>query len=108
MKFERDFSLVSCLSTNTTMRSVWFLDSGASCHMTKAWELFSSLTERDSDVHVQLGDDAKYVVKGEGIVTFQLKLGGSLDAHDVLYVPGLKKNLLLGSTMEDRGFAVTF
>jgi hypothetical protein len=30
--------------------------------------------ERDSCVHVELGDEAKYVVKGEGIVTFQLKL----------------------------------
>jgi hypothetical protein len=45
-KFEKDFSLVSFLSTSTTMRSAWFLDNGASHHMTEARELFSSLTER--------------------------------------------------------------
>lgn len=61
--------------------------------MTEARELFSVLTEEDLGVHVELGDDAKYAVKGEGTVTFQLELGGLLDAQEVLYVPGLK-NLL--------------
>ena len=64
--------------------------------------------ERGSKVHVELGDDAKYAVKGEGAVTFQRESRGSFDAHDVLHVPGLKKNLLLVSAMEDMGFVVTF
>jgi hypothetical protein len=59
--------------------------------MTKAWELFRNLMESDSDVYVELGDDAKYVVKGEGTITFHLESGGSLDAHDVIYILGLKK-----------------
>jgi hypothetical protein len=42
-KFEKDFSMVSCLSTNTVPRNVWYVDSGASCHMTYARQLFSSL-----------------------------------------------------------------
>jgi hypothetical protein len=108
VKFEKDSSLVSCLSTSTTTRSVWYLDSGASRHMTKARELFNNLTERDSRVHVELDDDAKYAVKGEGTVLVQLEEGGSFDAWDVLYVPRLKKNLLSVSTMEDRGFVITF
>jgi hypothetical protein len=45
-KFEKDFSLVSCLSTNAIKRSAWYLDSGASQHITEAWELFNSLTEK--------------------------------------------------------------
>jgi hypothetical protein len=93
-KFEKDYSLVSFLSTNTTMRSTWFLDSGASHHMTEAWEICSSLTERDLDVHVELGDDSKYAVKGDGIVMFHIDSGGSLDSHDVLYIPFLKNNFL--------------
>jgi hypothetical protein len=90
------------------MRSAWFLDNGASHHMTKAHEIFSILMERDSYLHVQLGDDSKYVVKGEGTITFHLESGGSLDAQDVLYVPGLKKNFLSVSSMEDMGFSITF
>jgi hypothetical protein len=64
--------------------------------------------KKDSKVHVEFGDDAKYAVKGEGIVTFQLESGGSFDDHDVLYVLGLKKNFILVSAMEDRGFTITF
>jgi hypothetical protein len=82
--------------------------SGASDHMTKARELLNNLTKRDSWVHVELGDDAKYVVKGEGTILFQLESEGSFDAQDVLYVPGLKKNLLLVHAMEDMGFSLTF
>jgi hypothetical protein len=57
---------------------------------------------------VDLGDDARYAVKREGTIRFQLDSGGFLDAHDVLYVPGLKKKLLSISNMEERGFVVTF
>jgi hypothetical protein len=46
--------------------------------------------------------------KGEGTFTFHLESEGMLDAHDVLYIPGLKKNFLSVSYMEDRGFSITF
>jgi hypothetical protein len=84
------------------------LNSGASNHMTEAWESFSSLTEKDLGTHVDLGDDAKYAMKGEGTIMFQLESGGLLEAHDVLYVPGQKKNLLSVSILEDMGFVVLF
>jgi hypothetical protein len=108
VNFEKDFSLVSCLSTSTTTRSVWFLDNVASLHMTEARELFNSLTESDTNLHVKPVDDAKYAVNGEGIVMFQLDSRGSLDAQDVLYIPGLKKNFLSVSAMNEKGFTVTF
>jgi hypothetical protein len=49
-KFEKDFSMVSCLSTNTVSRNVWYVDSGASHHMASTWQLFSSLKKHDSGV----------------------------------------------------------
>jgi hypothetical protein len=70
--FEKDFSLVSFLSTNIATRSACSWNSGASRHILEEWDLFSSLTERDLDVHVELGDDAKYAMKGEGTTMFQL------------------------------------
>jgi hypothetical protein len=48
--------------------------------MAEARELFSSLTTRDSDVHVEFGDDAKYAIKGEGTLLFQLESRGLFDA----------------------------
>jgi hypothetical protein len=103
-KFKSDFSFVSCLSTNTTPSSAWYLDNGASCHMAKAGYLFSNLSEEDSELHIQLGNNAKYLVKGQGTMQFQLDSGGSFDAQEVLYVLGLKKNLLPISIMEDKGY----
>jgi hypothetical protein len=76
--------------------------------MTEAQELFSSLMERDSDVHVELGDDAKYAVKGEGTICFQLESGGSFDAQDVLYVPGLEEEFSLSLSYGGQGFFHTF
>ena len=81
-KFESDFSLVSYLSTSTVARCAWYLDSDASRHIMGTQELFNRLTESDSRIHVELGDDAKYAVGGEGIVLFLLELGGSFDAQD--------------------------
>ena len=79
-KFESDFSFVSCLSTNTTPNNAWYLDSVASRHMTEARELFNNFLEDDSDLHVELGNEAKYAIRGQGTMQFQLKLGGSFDA----------------------------
>jgi hypothetical protein len=76
--------------------------------MKEAWEIFSSLVERDSRIYVELGDDAKYAVKGEGSILFHLESGGSFDVEDVLYVLGLKKNFILVSVVEDMGFLITF
>jgi hypothetical protein len=57
---------------------------------------------------VELGDNAKYAVKGVGTITLQLESGKSLHMRDVLFVPGLRKNLLSISTLEDRGYRVAF
>ena len=45
-QFELDFSLIACL-VSSVMGSVWFLDSGASFHMTRDRDLFSDLEEKD-------------------------------------------------------------
>jgi len=87
---------------------MWYLDNGASSHMVEAWELFNSLTEKDSGIHVEFSDDANYAMKGEWTILFQLESRGSFDAQYVLYVPGLKNKLLSVSVLEDRGFVVTF
>ena len=45
-KFELYFSLIACL-VSSCMGSVWYLDSGASFHMTGDKDLFSDLEEKD-------------------------------------------------------------
>ena len=57
---------------------------------------------------MELGDNFRYVVKGVGSVLFQLEFRDSIHMRDVLYILGLKKNLLSISTLENRGYKVTF
>ena len=59
-------------------------------------------------MEIILGDNATYPMKGIGIVTLHLNQGQTLHLQEVLYVPDLKKNLASISTMEDKGFKVTF
>ena len=50
----------------------------------------------------------KYTVKGVGNVSLKLNQGNMIHLKYVLYVPDLKKNLVSISTMEDKGYKVTF
>jgi hypothetical protein len=49
------------------------VDSGASRHMMGTHALFISLSEKDSDLHVELGTNAKCGTEGVGTVRFQLE-----------------------------------
>ena len=46
LQFELDFSLIACM-VSSEMGSMWYLDSGASFHMTREKEIFSSLEEKE-------------------------------------------------------------
>ena len=55
-----------------------------------------------------MGDDAWYQAQGVGAVSFERESGKPLSFVDVLYVPGLTKNLIPISTSEDKGYQVKF
>ena len=67
-KSEKDFLMVSFLSTSMVLGNAWYVESGAYRHMTSAHELFSILTKQDLGFRVELGDDAKYLVGGVGTI----------------------------------------
>ena len=99
--FELDFSLIACL-VSSMMGSVWFLDSGASFHMTGDKDLFSDLDEKDLGVHIEMGD------AGIGTISFERESGKPFILKDVMHVPGLKKNLISVAMLEDKGYDVVF
>jgi hypothetical protein len=53
-------------------------------------------------------DDSRHAVKGVGEASLQLDSGKHISIKDVLFVQGLKKNLLSISALEDKGFRVAF
>jgi hypothetical protein len=68
-KFQREL-LVSSLSGTVSGSGTWLVDSGATCHMERARELFESFTESDSYMYVELGMGTKHAVQGSGTVVF--------------------------------------
>ena len=84
------------------MGCVWYLDSGASFHISGDKNIFSTSEEKDLQMQIKMGDDGKYCVSGEGTVMFQRENGAPLTLTDVKYVPGLNKNLVSVAMLEER------
>jgi hypothetical protein len=67
-----------------------------------------TLKEKESRLHVVLGDNDRYTVKGVGSSSFQIDSNIPLPLSEVLYVPGMKRNLVFVSALEDKCYKVTF
>lgn len=57
---------------------------------------------------VQLGDNYSYAVKWNGKTSLELESDDSIHINEILYVLGLKKNLVSISFLEDKGYRVAF
>ena len=75
---------------------LWHLDSGCSRHMTRDRSLFKVFESTKGD-NVTFGDGSKSQIKGKGIIS----LLGLPDIANVLYVEGLRVNLLSISQIYD-------
>jgi hypothetical protein len=106
-KFDKGLSLVVCLSTRATHSNVWYIDSGASYHLIGVHENLTDLTQI-GDLEVVLGYDWVVKAVGSGTISFQRESLPPMLLRDVLYVLGLKKNLISISTIEERGYEVLF
>jgi hypothetical protein len=105
----KDHVLISALSGSVTLgEDTWLIDSGASKHMTGQRNILSCISEKKFSQKVTLGYDYQYPIKGVGESNHKLNSWNSLKMKEVLYVPGLKKNLLSISALEKKGFRVAF
>lgn len=73
--------------------NIWYLDNGASNHMTGDRRYFSVL---DGTVtgKVRFGDDSMIDIKGKGTISFTDMNGESRRMTDVYYIPNLKSNII--------------
>ena len=76
--------------------------------MTGFKESLSCLEQKESPHKVMLGDDSQYPIKGLWEASYKLDSGKPMKMKDVLYFPGLKKNLLSISSLDKKGFIVSF
>ena len=94
MNEKADYLHYSAL-TRTLEDDMWIIDSGASKHMTGDQVKLSNLNEKRTSYKVELGDKNTYPVEGIGQASIKLKTGNNVHLSNVLYVPGLEKNLYL-------------
>ncbi|CAB0031358.1 unnamed protein product [Trichogramma brassicae] len=90
---------------------VWLTDSGASEHMTFRRNWFSSYSPRDDGSTVSLGDNKEHKIVGVGTVRIKRLVNDKwLDGRieNVLYVPGIRKNLLSVGAITRKGLKCSF
>ena len=98
-----------CSSTEvSTTNDSWLLDSGASRHMTRKKDWYSSFKPLQEPMNVTVGNNAKCPVEGTGTIAFSIQEGETKELSDVLLVPQLKKNLLSVAAITDRNLEVCF
>ena len=97
--------IVGNLVSASTTSSTWYIDSGASSHMTSVQDMFTEILEIGLELEVVLGNDTVVRAVGHG-TGFDRESMEPMVLRDVLYVLGLKRNLVSISTIEDRGLGV--
>jgi hypothetical protein len=86
---------------------VWFIDSGASFHMTSHQTWFSKYEVFDGG-KVYLGDDSHLKIVRRGRVTIKFPDRRVKGINGVMHIPGLARNLLSVSMLNDVGVQVVF
>jgi hypothetical protein len=107
-QFQQECAFPVCCSSVEYSPHIWYIDSGASSHITSVREHFSDLRDTEVRIDISLGDNRVVTVAGIGTVSFRRENLPPISFTDVLFVPGMKKNLISVSTLQDRGFEVSF
>jgi hypothetical protein len=96
------------LSKDTDDVNSRFIDSGASIHMSCNRNWFDTYHENSNGAHIYLGDDRYHEIKGHGYVFVTLPTDEVKQIHNVMYVSGIKKNLISVSTIAYQDLKVEF
>ena len=86
---------------------LWYLDNGASNHMSGNRLFFFDLDEKIKGM-VKFGDDLRIEIKGKGSVRFLLKNGDRKVLNNVYFIPDLKKQYHKFETSQGSRVGVRF
>ena len=87
---------------------VWYVDSGASNHMTHHKNWFNELHVPEQPGYVETGDDTVHPIEHVGNVPLAMHDGKPKYMADVLHVPTITKNLVSVGQMVEQGLQVKF
>ena len=105
---EEDFAMISHFSHGTINEDGWYVDSGAMKHMTRSQEVFETLAEWDSKLHMVLGNESQLEIRGSDVVPFRMETRRVIQVEDVLLVPRLRYSVIFVWMMGRKGFEVLF
>ncbi|XP_058784891.1 uncharacterized protein LOC131659762 [Vicia villosa] len=89
----------------TQGKEEWYLDSGCSTHMTGRRDWFVQINQVAKN-KVKFADDSTLMAEGVGDVLIEKKDGGHSMIKDVLYIPGIKCNLLSVGQLLEKGYNI--
>lgn len=108
LKIIKLFISNTTLSTKTYDCNAWFIDLGVYIHMTCNRDWFETYHEKANGAKIYLGDDNCHEIKGYDDVCVALPSGLVKQIKNVMYVPGIKKKIILVSTITYQGLKVEF
>lgn len=82
--------------------NIWYLDNGASNHMTGVRSKFQDLDEKVTG-QVRFGDGSTVEIKGKGSVVFACKNGEERTLDEVYYIPMLCNNIISLGQLSETG-----
>ncbi|KAD5507850.1 hypothetical protein E3N88_15553 [Mikania micrantha] len=82
----------------------WWVDSGATSHVCKDSKWFIELKPVQEGSVLRMGNVSTEPIKGIGKVKLVFTSGKLLAMDNVLYVPGIRKNLISGIVLNSNGF----
>ena len=105
MRHKAQSMLAQASTSASAPNNVWFVDSGASNHMTSHEDWFHELHAPERPGYVKTGDDTTHPIQHIGNVPF-----GNNDHQNylknVIHVPTITKNLILVGQIVEQGMQV--
>jgi len=87
---------------------IWYVDLGASTHMTGKKHWLEDFKEINEGAQIYLGDDRRHQIKGCGKVFVVLPDGNIKQIYNVMYVSSITKKLISISMIIDQDLKVEF
>ncbi|MCO5573146.1 hypothetical protein L7F22_026912 [Adiantum nelumboides] len=105
---EEDFLSTYMAHLQEEVEDGWYVDSGASNHMTHHHDWFTSVQPFEGEGSVLTRDDSHHAIQGKRTITIQMSQGEEKDLSNVLLVPGITKNLISVGQIVEKGYEVKF
>ena len=100
--------MMSATTHDVGTKDVWYVDLGASNHMTHHKNWFNELHVPKKSGYVKTGDDTLHPIEHVGKVPLSMHDGKMKHMADMLHVPTITKNLVSVGQVVDQGLQVKF